>query len=339
MRERVWGPVMRPRARRRSREAAAVAVAGATMACLFGAGVAFANSPLPAQNAPGNTAFIEPDGTIDVTVQGTWNWPFSGLPHTEGLNATLGNPCDHRAGVGWGVVWNDPNDPGNVQTYTNQRQSVTVGIGSTGIISANNDTTVHSNLPPARCGTFTQTNVPGFGDGTVSGTWSGTHVYASQASLPSQVCVVTFDLGFGKVPAPAYVRFTNDDNSVVWSLKLNRGWTTSAAGPNCVPMPTPVLAPNPPPTTPPPTSPPVVTPSGPGSGTPTPATPATPASVRSTSPGTGPATAAASGGALAFTGFGRTGQLLCLAGLLLVLLGLFLYFVDVRRTVQWLLGL
>ena len=335
-RRRVWGPVMRSRARRRTREAIVVAVVGALLVFGFGVTAALANSPLPAQAPQGNTAFINPDGTVTLNVQGTWTWPFSGLPHTEGLNATLSNPCDHRAGVGWGLVWNDPNDPGNVVTFTTKGQSVTVGLGSLGTIAANTDRAVHANLPPLRCGTFTQTNVPGFSDGTVTGTWSGTHTYSSVHALPTEVCVVTFDLGFGKVPAPAFVKFTNDDNSIFWSIVLNRGWSQSATGPNCVPVPTPVLAPAPPPTTPT-TAVPAVTPSGPTG----PSPPAAPASVRSVAPATAPATAprSASSGALAFTGFGRIGQLISLLGALLVLAGLVLYFVDVRRTMQWLLGL
>jgi len=44
------------------------------------------------------------------------------------------------------------------------------------------------------------------------------------------------------------------------------------------------------------------------------------------------------GGVLAFTGFGPLGQLATLLGAILLLLGLFLYFVDVRRALSWLLG-
>ena len=332
-RKRAWGPVVRSRARRRTGEAVVVAVVGTVLAAGLGIGAAYANAALPGINPSANTAFIEPDGTVVVTVQGTWNWPFSGLPHTEGLNATLGTPCDKRIGVGWGITWNDPNDPGIVVSYGARGQAVTVGLGSIGTNPANTDQSVRSNGPPMRCGTFTQTNIPGFGDGFVSGTWIGKHTYASVHALPSLLCVVTFDLGFGPTPAPKYTKFdTNDDNSIVWQLKLNQGgWSQSPAGPNCMPMPTPVLAPSPPPTTPTPTLAPVITPSSPSG-------PATPAALRSTVPATAPARPASSG-TLAFTGFGRVGQLMCLVGFVLVLLGLLLYFVDVRRTVQWLLGL
>jgi hypothetical protein len=44
-------------------------------------------------------------------------------------------------------------------------------------------------------------------------------------------------------------------------------------------------------------------------------------------------------GVLAFTGFGQTGQLMALLGLLLVIIGLVLYFVDVRKAASWLLGM
>ena len=50
----------------------------------------------------------------------------------------------------------------------------------------------------------------------------------------------------------------------------------------------------------------------------------------------------ASAGSLAFTGLGHAGTLVAVAGAVLVLLGLCLYFFDVfdaRRLVTWLLGL
>ena len=64
-----------------------------------------------------------------------------------------------------------------------------------------------------------------------------------------------------------------------------------------------------------------------------------PKTVSQTSPPatTAPATKGG-GGVLAFTGFGPIGQLATLLGAILVLLGLLLYFVDVRRVLSWFLG-
>ena len=46
----------------------------------------------------------------------------------------------------------------------------------------------------------------------------------------------------------------------------------------------------------------------------------------------------ASSGSLAFTGLGAMGQVLALVGLSLVVLGIFLFFANVRRVAQWFLG-
>ncbi len=109
----------------------------------------------------------------------------------------------------------------------------------------------------------------------------------------------------------------------------NRGsWTVVVNGGTLTPVTTP------PDTTPAATVPPVTTPlvTAPA---PTPA----PKTVSQTSPPatTAPATKGG-GGVLAFTGFGPIGQLATLLGAILVLLGLLLYFVNVRRVVSWFLG-
>jgi hypothetical protein len=56
-------------------------------------------------------------------------------------------------------------------------------------------------------------------------------------------------------------------------------------------------------------------------------------------PSTTQAAVKASSSSLAFTGLGKIGHLLALLGVILVVVGLALYFVDVRKAVQWLLGL
>jgi len=47
----------------------------------------------------------------------------------------------------------------------------------------------------------------------------------------------------------------------------------------------------------------------------------------------------ASASTLAFTGIGTTGKIVAAIGATLVLFGLLLFFVDVRKTALWLLGL
>ena len=48
---------------------------------------------------------------------------------TAGLAATVNHPCDTRTGVGWGVVWNDPNDPGFAETYMTKHGTLVTADG------------------------------------------------------------------------------------------------------------------------------------------------------------------------------------------------------------------
>lgn len=116
------------------------------------------------------------------------------------------------------------------------------------------------------------------------------------------------------------------DNRGTWIAVVNGG------------MLTPVTTP--PATTPPATVPPVTTPLvtalAPASAS-APA-PATKTVSQSSPPATTAPATKSGGGVLAFTGFGPIGQLATLLGAILVLLGLFLYFVDVRRAISWFLG-
>ena len=99
------------------------------------------------------------------------------------------------------------------------------------------------------------------------------------------------------------------------------------------------------PTTPPPTAPAVTTSAtqppvhpgtSPASGTPSGAArPTTGGSPAVTAPGT----VRANSGSLAFTGLGKPGVLLAIFGFALVLIGLVLFFLDVRKLALWLLGL
>ena len=112
-----------------------------------------------------------------------------------------------------------------------------------------------------------QTNVPRPGDGYDTGTWRSEHIYDSAASLPNDICVITYDLGFGRPPTPHRLNFDNNDNSVQWALFKTGSWDMTTTDDNCATLPPPVPAPPVPPTTQPPpvktvshTSPPHVTP-------------------------------------------------------------------------------
>lgn len=182
---------------------------------------AFANVATPQSTpAPSVSTVNNSDGTVTVTVSGQWKWTTLKGPSTK-------FPCDHRFGVGWAMVWNDSNDSGTALTYN--PGPVTVDVGSTGTDPRNTDHSVAYNHADP-CGTFDQ------GSKTASGTWTGTHVYASKSVLPAETCVVTYDLtGNGRGgPDPARLEFTNADNSVRDSLKATGTWDTTPGGANCV---------------------------------------------------------------------------------------------------------
>jgi hypothetical protein len=162
-------------------------------------------------------------GTATVSASGTWSWPYSSL------GATSSRPCDHRFGVGWGIVWNDSADAGVALTSN----GVTLHVGSTGVNAANTDDKVtYSQTDP--CGTFTETNSPKPGDGDVSGSWKATHIYASLADVPADICVVTYDLGPGTSPAAFRLKLTYTDNSFDNAFTTGGAWNSTPGGPNCI---------------------------------------------------------------------------------------------------------
>ena len=114
------------------------------------------------------------------------------------------------------------------------------------------------------------------------------------------------------------------------------------------PPPPPITTPIPPTTAPPTTTPPSPTPAPTVAPGPTPPVrtvttsapvPATRAVSDPTGGATSPGVVKASSGSLAFTGLGRMGKLIALLGGLLVLMGLVLFFIDLRKVAHWFLGL
>jgi hypothetical protein len=301
-----------------------IAVVGASFVACLDASTAFANAASPTESPmTAGSVVLNANKTVTVTASGNWVWQFGReSPTTQGLHATVNHPCDVRTGVGWGVAWSDPDDPGFPETYHSNKKvpeiSQMVNVGSKGVNPANNDNGVMFNSEDP-CGTFVQTNSPHPGDGYVTGTWTEKHVYASEAALPLAVCVITYDLGLAKPPGPHRTSFDNNDNSVQWALFTTGAWDISITDDNCAKLPPAVLAPPAPPApvvkTVSHTAPPPVT---------------TPPAVVTKPPAT-----------LAFTGFGRTGEVVAVIGAILVLIGFGLYFVDepkARRAGEWLLG-
>lgn len=224
---------------------AIVAALGAAPAAANVAGVQISSS----------TKTVNADGTVTVTFGGTWLW--------TSLHATANNQCDHRIGVGWSVIWNDPNDPGFVMKL--RKSSLVENAGSTGSDGLNPEEQVLYNQSQP-CGTFVETDAPRFGDGNAQGNWSDTHVYKDSGSVPGVICVVLYDLAFPPAPPrPNRLLVTNDDNTIAASLRVDSGWTPTPGDGNCT-IPGQVVAPvvtakvTPTTTSPPVTAPPTTTP-------------------------------------------------------------------------------
>ena len=114
---------------------------------------------------------VNADGTVSVTVQGTWAWP----SHKSDCNT-------NRYAAGWAVAWNDKAAPGN---FVGTLNGVDYYVGT-----PTDNTVKYLNSP--RCGVYNAAV------GYNSGTWGPeTHTYANVASVPPSVCVVTYDIHTG----------------------------------------------------------------------------------------------------------------------------------------------
>ena len=156
-------------------------------------------------------------GTTTLTVKGGWAWP----THKTDCNTD-------RAGAGYAIDWNDPNDAG----YAIANTGVSVGSQNPHGFAANTDANVVQPTPSANdpsnpaavrkvstpsayaswgggCGkvsTGTVTGWQGGGNPPTSfsqGYWGPiSHTYVGAPSaLPNQVCAVTYDVHKGKTPA------------------------------------------------------------------------------------------------------------------------------------------
>jgi len=130
---------------------------------------------------PGNRAFgtavVNGDGTITVTVSGTWTWD----SHNTDCNID-------RYAAGWQVDWNDPNDPG---FHVTTLGADSIDVGSTLAVNGNTvDNAVKFNAGPTppRCGTFV--------NGHPQGTWGPiSHTYAAGTD-PTTIspCALMYDI-------------------------------------------------------------------------------------------------------------------------------------------------
>jgi len=156
-------------------------------------------------------------GTTTLTVKGGWAWP----THKTDCNTD-------RAGAGYAIDWNDPNDAG----YALGKTGVSVGSQNPHGFTGNTDANVVQPTPSAKdpsnpaavrkvvtpsayaswgggCGKVSTGTVIGWqGGGTAPSSFSQgywgpiSHTYVGPPSaLPSQVCAVTYDVHKGKTPA------------------------------------------------------------------------------------------------------------------------------------------
>lgn len=140
---------------------------------------AFADSPSPNTSTVANVA-VSATGVTTVTLSGTWAWP-----------THLSNCNTDRFAMGWQAAWSDPNDPGfSIGGGGGPGGGLPViGVGSQGNALNPTDNSVHYFSSAPRCGTYDASL------GYNTGSWGPIeHVYETAASVPSEICVVLYDL-------------------------------------------------------------------------------------------------------------------------------------------------
>jgi hypothetical protein len=190
----------------------------------FGASAASARpSPLNPP-APTGTITVGSGGAVTVTATGNWAWPIgSAAGDLKPSASSPSNPCGTNYAVGFGMVWNDASDPG----YSIQYGSVPPElVGSMHKVNGNivDENVAIPKTASLRCGQYSPTEL--------TGQWSGTHVYASAASVPATICVVNYVLRAAPTTHPRQgLVDKNKRNSFHAAVKAGNGltWPTSSA--------------------------------------------------------------------------------------------------------------
>jgi hypothetical protein len=191
----------------------------------FGASAASARPSPENPPAPTGTITVGSGGAVTVTATGDWAWAIgTAKGDLKPSASSAANPCGTNYAVGWGMVWNDSNDPG----YPIQYGSVPAElVGSTLVVNGNTkDENVHYNTTKSsRCGSYSPTGL--------TGQWgSETHVYASAASVPATICVVNYVLRHTPTGHKNELLVDkNKRNSFHAAVKAGNGltWPTSSA--------------------------------------------------------------------------------------------------------------
>ena len=197
-----------------------VVVLSSVVLAAFGATAASATPAAVNPPAPTGTITVAANGTVTVDVTaGSWSWSVGNK--AGDIKATNAKPCGAYVGVGWGVAWNDANDPGYTLKYGSVAPQL---VGSTTAVNGNTvDESVHFNASNP-CGTF--------GPSAITGQWMDQHTYANAASVPASICVVTYALKGTQASKPKhYLVDKNGHNSFHTAVKAGLGasWSTSSA--------------------------------------------------------------------------------------------------------------
>jgi hypothetical protein len=209
----------RRRASRRMAGRATAVVVSSVVLLAVAASPAFAKPAPDNPPAPTGTVGTASSGAVTVAVSGSWSWSVG--TGSGDINATVASPCAGKYGVGWGIVWNDPNDPGYTLKYGKVAPQY---VGSTLAVNGNAvDEAVHYDAS-APCGTYSAN--------AITGTWTDSHTYASASSVPTSICVVSYVLR--KAPKGHPRQYKVDKNKrnsfhVAVRAGLGASWPTSNA--------------------------------------------------------------------------------------------------------------
>lgn len=179
---------------------------GGVAAGIAAPAVASANAANPVAGTSG-TAVVNPDGSVTVTLEGTWSWP--------------GQQCSGRYGVGWAVDWwgaSAQKIPTDAFALSNASEVVAAGpagkppwsqtalatgtVSPTGAIQLPKTAPLPGQPPPPPSSFHVGTYYAGEdtdlcasveADGTPYGAWTATATYPSRADIPGSICVNLYD--------------------------------------------------------------------------------------------------------------------------------------------------
>ena len=178
------------RGRRHVGAKAAVALAGTAALLVGSAGMAFANAANPAPTTTGS-AIVNADGTVSVSLSGTWVWP--------------GQDCAGRYGEGYSVDWWGVTTSPTAANFSLSDASQVNGFAS----STTGPMTSDGSITYTAGGTYfhvaedyvgqdvnsaaTCTDTGSGASAGSTGAWAASATYPAVADVPPQLCVIMYD--------------------------------------------------------------------------------------------------------------------------------------------------